>query len=142
MINGVSGSSSLQYHYQVRQETSLTDEQKTTLSEIIAQYDPENMSKDDMKTMMDEIKSANIPPSKDLKEIMDAAGFEPPKRPEDEGAMPPPPQNGSKEIPGFIQEFMQKQESGEATQDDFNQLLQTLQEKGFDTTGLLFDQKS
>jgi len=54
----------------------------------------------------------------------------------------PPPLNGSKEIPDFILQFMKKQESGEAKQDDIDQLLQTLQKNGYDTTGVLFDQKS
>ena len=140
MISSV-GSSSFQYQAQVKQNYSLSDEQKETLNGIISKYDSENMTDDNKKAMMDEIKSANIPPSKDLKEILDAAGFEPPKKPEGEGAMPPP-LNGSKEIPDFILQCMKKQESGEAKQDDIDQLLQTLQKNGYDTTGVLFDQKS
>ena len=139
MISSVGSSSSIQYQTQVRQETTLTDDQKTTLDEILAKYDSENMTEEDMKAMMDEIKAANIPPSKDLKEIMDAAGFEPPKKPE--GEMPPPPDD-LKEIPDFMLDFMEKEQSGELTQEDVEALLEDLQARGFDTTGALVDEKS
>jgi len=68
MISSV-GSSSFQYQAQVKQNYSLSDEQKETLNGIISKYDSENMTDDNKKAMMDEIKSANIPPSKDLKNL-------------------------------------------------------------------------
>lgn len=139
MISGVGSSSSIQHQPQMRQDTALTDDQKTTLNEIISKYDLSNMTKEDMKAMMEEIKVAEIPPGKDMKEIMDAAGFEPPKKPD--GEMPPP-QKDSNEIPDFMLDFMEKEQSGELTQEDIVSLLQDLQSRGFDTTGAIVDEKS
>jgi hypothetical protein len=57
------------------QSRTLTDEQKTQLEEILAKYDPENMTESDKKALVEELRSANIPPCKATFEAMEAAGF-------------------------------------------------------------------
>lgn len=118
----------------------LTDEQKQTIEDIISKYDPENMTDESAKAMMDELKAAGIGPSREFGEIMNAAGFKPPEKPEG-----PPPQDSTQstqqEIPEFMVDFMQKQESGEVTDADIATLIQNLLNTNKSTTGSIIDQK-
>lgn len=140
MINGISGSGSIQYQPLNESTSKLTDEQKETLQEILAKYNPDNITQDSIKAMMDEIKSAGITPSKDLREIMEAAGFKPPEKPQG----PPPDETAGStgNIPQYLLDFIEKQESGEVTQEDIDSLILSLQNSGKTTLGSLVDQKS
>ena len=143
MINSISGNQ-MQFQPNFNFETKLTEDQKTTLTEIISKYDPENMSEETTKQMMDEIKEAGITPSKEFGEIMDKAGF---KRPEPPKGGPMPPKG---EIPNFTNKnsvelylsFMSKQETGSTTKDDFENLIQQLTANGEDLQGIFIDKKS
>ncbi len=139
MVSSISGSSSIQYQPLTESNTKLTDEQKETLQGILANYDSENMTQDSMKAMMDKIKAAGITPSKDLREIMDEAGFKPPEKPQ---GPPPEESTGTTNVPQYLIDFMQKQESGEVTQEDIDSLIASLQSSGKTTVGSLVDQKS
>lgn len=138
MVSGISGISSTQYYQEVN--SKLTDDQKSQLEEIISKYDPNNMTQEAAKSMMDEIKNAGITPSKDLRDIMDAAGFKPPEKPQG----PPPDVNASEtkqQLPQYLQDFIEKEQSGGVTQDDINSLIQSLQSSGQSTQGSIVDQK-
>jgi hypothetical protein len=140
MVNSISSSGSIQYQPFNDSAAKLTDEQKETLQSIISNYDPENMTQESMKAMMEEIKEAGITPSKDMRDIMDAAGFKPPEKPQG-----PPPQEGTDaqgNIPQFLVDFIEKQQSGEVTQEDIDTLLSNLQAAGKTTLGSIVDQKS
>ncbi len=140
MVNSISGSGSIQYQPFNDSAAKLTDEQKETLQSIIANYDPENMTQESMKAMMEEIKAAGITPGKELRDIMDAAGFKPPEKPQG----PPPQESGDTQnsLPQFLIDFMEKQQSGEVTQEDIDSLVANLQSSGKTTVGSLVDQKS
>ncbi len=143
MINSVSANQ-FQYQPNFNFETKLSDEQKSTLKTIISQYDPENMTEESTKQMMNEIKDAGIVPSKEFGEIMDKAGFKRPDPPR-EGQMPP-----KGEIPNFTNKnsvevflsFMSKHETGSATKEDFENMVQQLTANGEDLQGLFIDKKS
>jgi len=121
----------------------LTDEQKKTLEEIIGKYDPDNMDAESSKAMMDEIKSAGIGPNREFGEIMNAAGFKPPEKPQG-----PPPEDMAQgassktEIPSFMQDFLQKQEAGNITEEDIYSLIQNLLSNSQSTKGSIIDQKA
>ena len=141
MVSAISSSSTAGlYQPQSNYNSTLTDDQKSTLQEIISKYNPENMTSADQKSMMDEIKAAGINPSKEFGEIMNEAGFKSPERPQG-----PPPDDfaqGSKEqLPDYLLEFIQKQESGTVTQTDIDSLIQSLENSGSTTSGNLVDQK-
>lgn len=61
-------------------ETKLTDDQKKSLEEILAKYDPDNMSEDDRRAMLQEMQDAGIPRSQDTMDMLRAAGFKPAKK--------------------------------------------------------------
>ena len=141
MVTGISGYNSYQFTSQISSSSStLTDEQKTSLEEILAKYDPENMTEEETKTMMDEIRSAGIRPSREFGEIMNAAGFKPPERPQ--GSPPQDFAMGTQEnLPQYLLDFIQKLESGSVTQEDIDTLIKNLQNSGEAIHGQLVDQK-
>ncbi|MFA7419946.1 MAG: hypothetical protein WCZ90_09690 [Melioribacteraceae bacterium] len=140
MISGVSGASSYQLQTQSSRETKLTDEQKLQLEEILSKYDSSSITSDQTKTLFDELKSSGIRPGKEVREIIDAAGFKPPEKPEG----PPPPEQKVEEtqqLPDYLLEFLEKQSSGELTQSDLNSLITELQNNGEVSQGVLVDKK-
>lgn len=144
MISAVSNSSSYQYQYQSRVEnTSLTDEQKKTLQDIISKYDPETITGDQQKEMMDTIKEAGITPGDDFKEIMDAAGFKPPEKPEG----PPPDQasgssSSSTDTTQQLLDLLKGIESGTTSESDLSSFIQSLQNSSSSSIGTLVNQKA
>lgn len=138
MVSSIS-SSQQTYNAQFTDYT-LTDDQKQTLEEIIAKYDSENMTGEDTKELFEELKSAGIPPSKDVREALDAAGFKPPEKPNGE---PPKPEGAefSSNAKTLI-DILQKAETGEATQDEINTFITQLQSTGSVFSGSLIDTKA
>jgi transposase len=80
-----------------RKNETLTDTQKTQLEEILAEYDAENLTEEDAKSIFEQIREAGIQPSKALKETVETAGFDLEKfKPTDRPSGPPPSMSGSK----------------------------------------------
>ncbi len=127
-----------------RTETKLTDDQKTTLQSILEKYDPENMTDDDMKSMMDEINEAGITPSKEFGQIMDTAGFERPEPPSGTPPAGPPPSDSTQnnKTNQLVSDFLTLKDSGQATEDDLNALLQNLIKSSGSTSGLFVNKLS
>ncbi len=115
---------------------ALTDDQKTQLTEILSNYDAENMTETDIQSMRDDIRSAGIRPGEELKSILEDSGFEvgPPQ------GGPPPMQGASgPEQPQFVLDFVDKALSGAVTEDDVTSFLEMLQAGYQDSTGLVID---
>ncbi|BDX04995.1 hypothetical protein [Planctobacterium marinum] len=55
---------------------SLTDEQSSTVSSILENYDAENLSAADAKDIAAQLKDAGIKPGKDLADVMAQNGFD------------------------------------------------------------------
>jgi hypothetical protein len=123
------------------EDNELTEEQKSTVEEILANYDPENMTEEDYKTMFDELREAEIKPSKGLRETIEAAGFEMPEPPD--GKRPPMGmEEGQNQPPQYIMEFMEEVQAGNVTEEDTQTFLAMLKTKGDDTTGLMVNEDS
>jgi hypothetical protein len=90
-ISGISTSSTWSYTGSTSSASStLTDEQKTTLESILANYDLENMEGDDIDSLMEEIKDSGIEMNEETEEILAEAGLEKPDDMPPPGDMPPP----------------------------------------------------
>ena len=135
MVESVS-SSNFQYQSHFNSSYKLTDEQKEEIAEIISKYDPENMCKEDVKSMFDEIKSLGVGPSEEVKSILDAAGFEPPEKPQ---GRPPMENSGTENKPQYVLDFLEKLETGSISETDLYNLIQNLQSSGLLTQGSLLD---
>ena len=85
--------------------TELTDDQKSTISDILSNYDPDTVTEEDAKEIFQAFKDAGINPAKGMKEAIEAAGFDAEQlrtwgmgdtsstsgSSEMQGSMPPPP---------------------------------------------------
>lgn len=123
----------------------MTDDQKNTLESILSKYDPNNMTQDSMKSLMEELKKSGIKPSKDSKDIMDAAGFKPPEKSKggtqsDESTSSTDSTSSTCTLPQYMLDFITKEESGNVTKDDITTLIQNLQSAGKTSSGTLVDQ--
>jgi hypothetical protein len=142
MVSSVSSSSSYQYQPQTDSTVKMTDEEKTTLSSILSKYDSSSMSGEDMKSMMDEIKEAGIKPSDDMKDIMDAAGFKPPEKPQDSTSTSSTTATSSTQsaLQQQLSDLLASQQSGELTQDDINSFIAALKNSTGSSVGTLVNQ--
>ncbi|OUR88835.1 hypothetical protein A9Q81_23020, partial [Gammaproteobacteria bacterium 42_54_T18] len=93
-------------------ETTLSENQHSTILETLSSYDPENLSKEEAQSIVETFSNAGITPGQELANAMAEAGFdahsvgelagnEPPHR-------PPPPQAQNN---GFTEEMLSTLES-------------------------------
>ncbi len=108
------------------QSRTLTDEQKTQLEEILAKYDPENMTQADKKALMEELRAANIPPGKATFEVMEAAGF---ARPIPPPGPPPEAVDNNRSVNASFLELLRQFQSGEVSESEFLDELDALKEE-------------
>ena len=136
MVSGISDSSySVLYSAQTSSSSSeLTEDEESTLDEILANYDSSDMSEDDFKSLMEDIKESGITMSKDLMSYMEKSGFEAPEAP------PEMPEEDSEES-SKIQELLEQLQNGEISQEDFDSIVQDMQKAGESTSGNLVDAK-
>lgn len=136
-INAVPGAGMMSPPPPRGQSVPLTDDQQGQLEEILARYDPENMTADSTRAMREDIKEAGIRPGEDLKNALEEAGFEvgppPDARRGAMGVQPEPPQ--------FVQEFIDKVMAGDVTDEDVASLRTALRTHWQTVTGKLVDQQ-
>ncbi len=112
----------------------MTDEQRNTFLDILKNYDPQNMTARDRENLRSETRAAGIMPGEEMKTILEEAGFRagPP-----EGM--PPGGTSETELPDYLAEFVNKFRSGDADEDDLNNLLQQLYANGLTSSGNIVD---
>lgn len=152
MVSSIQGMGSMMGMDQMRSISSLTDEQKQKISDILSQYDPENVSEDDAKAIFQAFKDAGITPAKGMKEAIEAAGFDAEdlrtKGMPDKGQMPPPPppSSGTSGVNvsalQSLQDILSEYDLTSMTEDQQSQLLSQLQEQGLMNPGYIIDLKS
>jgi len=108
-LNGVLGN-------QMYQPRKLTDDQKEAVLEIVSRYNAENFSDEDKKAMMEELKSAGLPKSREVGELLREEGFD-----------IKPPEGGPQGMPAMRPGGMQKQEKSDAMTDAYDQLKEILE---------------
>lgn len=129
----------------------LTDEQKTAAEEILAQYDPEELSEEDVEEIRQQLRDAGIAPSRDLKALLEEAGFDAeqfrPKGPGGpgggpEGAPPPPPPELSEEQVQTLASIFESYDAEALTEEDIQEIQTKLQEAGILGRGAVVDQQA
>jgi hypothetical protein len=78
---------------------ALSDEQKSTVSDILSSYDAENLTESDAQAITEQLKNAGIAPSKSLETAMTEAGFDSKSLAELAGKERPAPPSSSKNLP-------------------------------------------
>lgn len=56
--------------------TPLTEEQTTQVASILSQYDPASLSEEDTAAIRQAFREADITPSRELRQVIEAAGFD------------------------------------------------------------------
>lgn len=145
MIGGIDtrATSQMGMMQQPRENYKMSDEEKTQVKSLLEQYDTENLTEEDTKSLFEEIKALGVKPGEDLKTMMDEAGVKPPKPPH--GGGKPPKGGEAKEVstkdnmPSYLSEFISKAQSGDISDDELNTILSTLQQNGYGASGNIFD---
>jgi len=128
----------------------LTDEQKTAAEEILAQYDPEALSEEDAEEIRQQLREAGIAPSRDLKSVLEEAGFDTEQlRPQGPGgpggaggAPPPPPPELSDEQVQTLASIFEGYDAEDLSEEDLQEIQAKLQEAGFSGRGSVVDRQA
>jgi len=115
MIGSISAAGSMPPPPPTGSEYSITDEQQTVLSEILAEYDSENLTEADAQSIAESLAEAGIQPGESMASAMSELGFDAaeigklagvgPASGGEEGSMPPPPppQQSSETISSMVE---------------------------------------
>lgn len=109
----------------------MTEEQKSRMEDILGKYDPENVSREDMESLRQELLEAGIPRSKESMQMMREAGFGPPAK---DGDGPQGTQGQLETKKGELWDIYQQLQNGEISEADFMQHI-----RGQVATGSLID---
>ncbi len=120
---------------------SLSDSQREQVSDILSNFDLENMGAEDHNALRTQLHDAGIGPGKDLKEMLRAEGLQLPGSGE-KGNRPPPPGGPS----GVDQQKMEAVFSilgdydlQNLSEDDEDNIQSALKEAGFDVDDSIFE---
>jgi Ca2+-binding EF-hand superfamily protein len=101
-------------------QTPLTEDQKNKLEEILAKYDPANLTEADKKSLMDELKNSGIPRCKETFQMLKDAGF----KLGHGGGQPDGMQVGADgQQNSELLTLIQQLESGQITEEEFRALI-------------------
>lgn len=133
-------------------QASLSDEQQSAIADVLAKYDPDNVSESDAQDIVSSIKELGISPGKGLAQAMQASGFDAKSIGDAAGVKgdrpPPPPQGGGQmgskgsvdtEALSALQLLMDQYQDSEITEEDWSSITAALEEQGFDTSRSFVD---
>ena len=150
MINSIQGVSSMMGAGMMSKSQGLTDDQKNTITEILSQYDPDNVTEEDAQAIFQAFKDAGITPTRGMKEVIEAAGFDAEdlrsKGMTDNQMPPPPPPSQSSGVNlsalQSLQEILNQYDLTNLSEEDQTSLTQKLMENGFLQPGSMVDLSS
>ena len=122
------------------QQGPLTSEQKTGLEEIIAKYDPENMTKEDHQALRSELRAASIPRCRETGQILREAGLRPPPPNGSQGPPPEPPPGSASTDNSSLLDLISQYEGNQITQEELFTSLEEYFQAGMTATGNLLDE--
>jgi hypothetical protein len=151
MIGSIQGVSSMMGGMMPQKTQGLTDDQKSTISSILSNYDAENVTTEDATAIFQAFKDAGITPTRGMKEVIEAAGFDAEdlrsKGLSDQGMPPPPPQSSSSSSINLsalqsLQEILSQYDLTNLSESDQTGLVSALESSGFLYPGSVLDVKS
>lgn len=124
---------------------SLTEEQKSTVQDILSQYDSENLSDDDIASIQEQLEEAGIRPSPELGSVIEEAGFDAeafkPSGPPPEGPPPgPPPGEESESLVSeeglqTLADILEEYDVENLSEEDVSAIQEKLAEAGYSGQG-------
>ena len=152
MINSIQGMGQMMgANGMMSKGKELTDDQIQTITDILSQYDPDNVSDEDAKAIFQAFEDAGITPAKGMKEAIEAAGFDAEdlrsRGMSEDGTMPPPPpedSNSSINLSALqsLQEILNQYDLTNLSDSDQKSLLSQLEDSGLVFPGSVIDIKS
>lgn len=138
------------------QQQVLSEEQKSTVNEILSSYDMDSLTQEQFEEISRQFGEAGIMPSDSLKSTIEEAGFDfseflatrEANGPAQGGMPPPPPPQGgeessaSAEYTSQLSELLNAYESGKADQSDFENLIQSILAESDTSVGNLINTQS
>ena len=169
-VSGASSMSSMMMSSMQNQrppQQSLSEDQKQTVNDILAEYDSSNISQQDFKDIFQKFEDAGITGGESLKNTAEAAGFDfsaniqqaissgeglpnamgtPPGGQGGQGGTPPPPppqqSSSSSEYSDMLSQLLADYESGDADQTDFEAFIESIKNANFSSTGNIINNKA
>ncbi|MEI6291273.1 MAG: hypothetical protein WCP19_12645 [Chloroflexota bacterium] len=148
-INGMGQMAGVRHHFNSQ---PLTDAQKTSIQDILSKYDSANVTKADAQSIFQAFKDAGIRPSRELKQVIEAAGFDAealrdmgrPDRPADRSTAADKGSKNNVDLSALksLQNLLGQFDLSNMTTDNSQTLVTKLQELGFLTPGSVIDLKS
>ena len=151
MVSSIQGMGSVMGAGMMPKMKELTSDQAQTISDILSQYDAENVSDDDAKAIFQAFKDAGITPAKGMKEAIEAAGFDAEdlrtRGMSDQGMPPPPPQSSSSSSINLsslqsLQEILSQYDLSNLSESDQTSLISQLTDSGLIFPGSVIDIQS
>ncbi len=154
MVDSISGLGSMSGMMSSMQSATLTDDQKSTISDILSQYDPDNITADDAKSIFEQFRDAGIRPSKGMKEAITDAGFDAdelrslgmPDQPPQGAGGPPPSSSSSSSSSGVnvsalqsLQSILDQYDLSSLSSDQETNLISQLTNAGLMQSGNMID---
>ena len=134
------------------QKQSLSDDQRSTISESLSAYDPENLTAEEAKSIVETFSNAGIRPGQELANAMAEAGFDAHavgelagnERPSGPPPGPPPPQAQnqglSEDMLSTLESLLEEYEGEGLDEDIIVSISKTMQEIfGLEPSGSLID---
>ena len=116
-------------------EIGSTSTQRGETQAIISKYDPNQFSDRDSQAMRAELREAGIPPSEDLKNLLESAGFE--VLGGQRGAL-----ENSSDLPPFARDFASRHRAGSLDEMAVAGIREQMRLHGPMSRGILFDQRA
>jgi hypothetical protein len=154
MVDGIQGNYQMFGAGMSTKPQALTDDEKSKIKSILSNYDPDNVTAEDAKSIFDAFREAGIRPGPGMKEAIDDAGFDAEElrslaRPDD-APPPPPPQShrqGSKasgsgidiSVLQNLQSILGQYDLSNLSSDQENQLVSQLNQAGLIKSGYIID---
>lgn len=139
---------------QSSQETSLTEEQSTLISDTLSEYDVDNLSEADAQAIVNTFSEAGLEPGKNFADAIAEAGFDAKAigdlagvgQNQDQAASPPPPppqsegQGFTDEMLTTLETLLSEYEGQDLDSDTIDSITSTMEDLfGLDKTGRLLD---
>lgn len=144
MINDVNGfDAAVNFHNKPAFTPKLNEEQVKNIETILSSYNPDNMSQESEQQFMTEIKDAQIPAGRELKQIVEGAGFKLPTRQAKSNQYQQQPDSNTRSKSSPYTEVLQKYDLENLTDADIDNLLEKIKNTtGFSPKGIFIDIKA
>jgi hypothetical protein len=143
MVSAIQGAGGASWDPQNR-APQLTNQQEEQVSEILSRYDPAKLASGDYASIIEELRTAGLPPTREVRSMIEEAGFdveamEPPSPPPQERSSTQPRDTGAANSIDGLRELLERYETGSLSAEEETELISGLLSFGLLQSGLRLD---